>query len=168
MYFKFKFKQSRLLDLLINIAIPLLFLPALLFGVQEFVSYYHENIHLDMDKMANWAFREYGFTLMTSNQAEGYNSFLSLWTEGKENSLDMLVIIVLEAVELSLCRVKRGRYGLEDAYTLRPFLASKYPPDPSILMPVPTDRQAVVDRIKARLAAERAVSKILDFTIDCF
>ena len=115
--------------------------------------------------MANWAFEELGFTLMTSNQAEGYNSFISLWTEGKETRWDMLALILLEGVEFSLWRVKRGRYGYEDAYTLRTNLKSKYPPDPSIQMPDPTDKQEIIDRIKTRLAAERAVSKILVFVL---
>lgn len=124
---------------------------------QEFVRYYNKEIHPDMDRMANWAFQSHGFKLVTSNQAESFNAFIKLWTEGVENRLDTLVLILLEAIEFSLARIRRGQYGDEDSYTLREFLKPLYVKDPTFKLPEPIDKQDIINKIKSRLNREKAV-----------
>lgn len=110
-----------------------------------------------MDRMANWAFQSHGFKLVTSNQAESFNAFIKLWTEGVENRLDTLVLILLEAIEFSLARIRRGQYGDEDSYTLREFLKPLYVKDPTFKLPEPIDKQDIINKIKSRLNREKAV-----------
>ena len=123
---------------------------------KEVVEYYRKCLEPDINSMANWSAKEFGFELVSTNAAESHNAVIKRKNYNNlPMRLDDMMLSCLRNVELTLNKIDRSLYRVGGDYALLDELFPLYPTQDCPTLREITAKQIKDRRIEARVHLEK-------------
>ena len=120
------------------------------------VDYYRKCLEPDIESMANWTAKEFGFELVSTNAAESHNAVIKRKNyDNLPMRLDDMVLSCLRNVQLTGNKILRSLYRVGGDYALLDQLFERYQTKNCPMLQEITTKQIKDRRIEAREQSEK-------------